>query len=353
MCLLFIAVINTICVLLSNILTTLLYNGAVTDKWNRSHMYTKMQFADQSAILQAAKDLKSDEVLDTTGSRPGSEEDFFKVQSEIKDVQAAVSGRVDILDRKIADVHEVMTRNMDTLRRQVLSVPRGSILIAGGDISYNTLKSQIEEKTQALSKLNTEKERESANIELEKLYVMFEATPEYKMEESAITEEKRRIYKDSDIKALEDMRAKYSEQSVAQNESARFRLKALPAIALLLLSPADIVKKPANEWKYITTSGLTVDEMKAIRANLPQFGRHQLRQLVWVQSLEDRIDAVLAGVEKVHPLPSGSQARLSAQLRTSSQRPSSESPRGTPHSVELLAEVKRKDVKLKKVSFPE
>jgi len=42
--LLFMAVINTICVLLGNILTTLLYNGAVTDKWNRAYMFTKTHF---------------------------------------------------------------------------------------------------------------------------------------------------------------------------------------------------------------------------------------------------------------------------------------------------------------------
>ncbi len=32
--LLFVAIINTICVILGNLLTTLLYNGAVSDRWN-------------------------------------------------------------------------------------------------------------------------------------------------------------------------------------------------------------------------------------------------------------------------------------------------------------------------------
>lgn len=76
----------------------------------------------------------------------------------------------------------------------------------------------------------------------------------------------------------------------------------------------EIVKKHANDWKFLTLNGLVMEELRAIRANLPQFARSQIRQvylnnityiiyilyynnilitklkLAWCQRLDDMID---------------------------------------------------------------
>ncbi len=45
------------------------------------------------------------------------------------------------------------------------------------------------------------------------------------------------------------------------------------------METVEIVKKHANDWKFLVLGGLTAEEMRAIRANLPQFARSQLRQV--------------------------------------------------------------------------
>ena len=45
------------------------------------------------------------------------------------------------------------------------------------------------------------------------------------------------------------------------------------------MDPVEIVKKHADEWQLLTISGLVVEELRAIRANLPQFSRSQTRQV--------------------------------------------------------------------------
>lgn len=46
------------------------------------------------------------------------------------------------------------------------------------------------------------------------------------------------------------------------------------------MDPVEIVKKHANDWKFLTLNGVTAEEMRAIRANLPQFARNQFRQVI-------------------------------------------------------------------------
>jgi len=86
------------------------------------------------------------------------------------------------------------------------------------------------------------------------------------------------------------MRVKYGEHNLRTRPELAERLKMIPTLQLILADPVDIVKKHANDWKFLTLNGLNAEEMRAIRANLPQFARNQLRQLAWCQRLDDLID---------------------------------------------------------------
>jgi len=332
--LVFVAVINTICVILGNLLTTLLYNGAVSDKWNRSYLQIKNQFIDKAVLMQVAKDAarlstlndltisgsaSGSEETNTNRDRSGTDEDFFnlneRIQSEVDDVRSEVIDHVDKIDEKLTAMRDMMTKNFATLRQHILALPlTGSPLqITNMDLgmSYEELKRQIDEKSKAmLSSTMNDKERDAMNIDLEKLFVLLESTPEHRAEEAAKAEEKKRINEPIDKKALENMRQKYSEGSMASNPDARNRFANIPAIKLFIMDKAEIVKKHANDWKFLTINELTAQEMRAIRANLPNFGRHQLRQLAWVKGLENRIELIESGAEKVQSIPKAGPARL-------------------------------------------
>jgi len=109
--------------------------------------------------------------------------------------------------------------------------------------------------------------------------------------------------------------------------------------------------------------------MRAIRANLPNFGRHQIRQLAWVKGLDNRIERVESGIEKIQSIPKAGPARLgnSSFLNTSTNKvfsPPIDLKKGRlglltslspppPKNVQLLSAINDKHFNLKKVSFLE
>jgi len=215
-----------------------------------------------------------------------------------------------------------------------------------------------------------ERDRNATNIELEKLFVLLESTAEYKAEEAEKIEEKRRINEPIDKKAHERMILKYSEGTLATDAGVKARFTSIPALKLILNDKAEIIKKHANDWKFLTISELTAEEMRAIRSNLPNFGRHQIRQTAWVKQLENRIDRVESGAEKVQAIPKGGPARLdnagflqastkippppmaaiplrsSRKLRTTSNDPPKV------NQVGIFSQINNKGFTLKKVAFP-
>jgi hypothetical protein len=86
-----------------------------------------------------------------------------------------------------------------------------------------------------------------------------------------IREEKRIRNEPINRKALEDMKLKYSDENLEHHPEFRARYDKNPALKLIFMAQQDLLKKHANDWKLYSTQGLTVEELRAIRGNLPKF----------------------------------------------------------------------------------
>jgi len=165
-------------------------------------------------------------------------------------------------------------------------------------MSAEELRAAIEEKTKLLLDPTTPPaEIPNINIELEKLYSSLESTEEWQSEQ-ALEKEARRLKNEPLNKAaLAELKVKYSEENQENNKALKERFETIPALRLILIDPADIVKKHQNDWKLMTTNLLSLEEMRAIAGNLPKFGRNQLRQQAWADALDNRIEKMASGAD--------------------------------------------------------
>jgi len=113
-----------------------------------------------------------------------------------------------------------------------------------------------------------------------------------------------------DRRCLENMRSKYGVAGVRANPELEERMKMVPALRLITMDTVEIVKRHADDWKFLTLSGLTAEEMRAIRANLPQFSRNQLRQLAWCQRLDDMIEKAENTAASPKPKPRAATRKI-------------------------------------------
>lgn len=77
-------------------------------------------------------------------------------------------------------------------------------------------------------------------------------------------------------------------------EVIKSRINESPELRLIGMSHDDILKKHANDYKQYTLLKVTLTELRAIRASLPEFKRNQTTQLTWVEKLDLRIDEISA-----------------------------------------------------------
>jgi len=159
--------------------------------------------------------------------------------------------------------------------------------------SYTELKVEME----ALQKIIFDdtvhdKEKEDANIKFEKVFGELQNTEEYRRELAQIAEEKRRINEPLNKDALEKMMKILTPENLRTNEELKDRLMQNPELLLIGLDPKSIIAKHQNDFAGYFMRGLTLVELRAIRASLPKFRKDQKRQLEWVETLENRIEAV-------------------------------------------------------------
>lgn len=141
---------------------------------------------------------------------------------------------------------------------------------------------------------STEKQIADANIQLEKLMQEYEQTPECRNAK----EEKRQANEKLNKAALEKVKVAFKSLSPDQMKE---RLTHNPELRIILMEPQAILKWHQNDFKMFAIRGLTAEELRAIRGNLPTFRRDQQIQLGWVESVESKIDELEANASKPPP----------------------------------------------------
>jgi len=68
------------------------------------------------------------------------------------------------------------------------------------------------------------------------------------------------------------------------------QLKRKPELKFLDFTPDQIMKKHVNDFKGVTTQNLTLDEARAIFANMPEFRKDMEAQVQFAEQLKQKIE---------------------------------------------------------------
>jgi len=200
---------------------------------------------------------------------------------------AKISTRLEKLDK----LDHVMTR-LDSFSPMLVESPKRNM---------STIRSEIERLTAIILDDRVDiREREAANMKIDKLYTELYATDEYKAEVKKEQEEKSRINDPLNQEALKNMLVKI------ENNDEEFRKRRKQYLALQLIG-ADkdvILGKHQSDYNAFPLTDLTEEELRAIRASLPTYKKEQKRQQDFVGALELKIQQVRAAtaarpVEKI------------------------------------------------------
>jgi len=159
--------------------------------------------------------------------------------------------------------------------------------------SAEDLKKEIEILQKVLFDPNSsDKDIAEANIKLEKVMQEFEKTPEYQMEIQKQKAEKRAKHEPLNKEALRKMKQIYNPQSVKTNPELLQKIGENPELRFLFMEPDTILKLHTSDFKAFSLRGLTLDELRAIRACLPNFRKDQKIQQDWADGLDDKIETM-------------------------------------------------------------
>lgn len=252
---------------------------------------------------------------------PAQDEEFNRRQAQLQQQelamaqqQAAMKQRQDELEAKFAKIGELtqfsdlsaladkfdmlkkMQETVDSLKNKVDNFKHtgGG---GGGDATMTAeeIMKEIQEAQRIIFDENsTEKQVAEANINLEKLMVEYEKTPECR----AAKEEKRQANDKLNKAALEVVRAKFKSLSPDQMKE---RLTNNPEMKLLLMEPPAILKLHQNDFKMFAIRGLSLEELRGLRGCLPTFRRDQAVQSGWVESIDAKIEELHANAAKPPP----------------------------------------------------
>jgi hypothetical protein len=188
-------------------------------------------------------------------------------------------------------------------------VKAGAFGGGGGEPTMTTeeLKKQIEEMQRVIFDPNSsEKQIADANIQLEKLMLEYEKSPEYRQQK----EEKRLANEKLNKAALERVKAALRSMTP---EQLKQRLTDNPELKLVLMEPNAILKMHQNDFKNFAMRGLSIDEVRALRGCVPTFRKDQRVQVDWVDSLEAKIDEMAANAVKPPPAKPKKEPKSSAK----------------------------------------
>jgi len=158
------------------------------------------------------------------------------------------------------------------------------------------------------------KEREAANLKIDKLFTELVATDEYKMEIKRAQEEKVRINEPLNKEALKVMLQRYA--NIATDDSLLARKRQYPALTLIGMDPNTILGKHQNDFNQFLLGDLSLEEIRAIRASMPVFRRDQKKQQEFVESIDNKIELLAKA-----PVASPKTARVFASPTIPKTRP--------------------------------
>jgi hypothetical protein len=166
-------------------------------------------------------------------------------------------------------------------------------------LSAAELRTEIGELQAILfSETSSEREKEDANIKLEKVIQQYEQTAEAK-EEVRKRKEDRRLRNDSlNRAALVRVKEVYNPERIRGEPELLKRVGENPELRLLFMESETILRLHQNDYKTYTMKNITLEEMRAIRALLPPWKQDQHVQREWTETLDDRIDALAAAANK-------------------------------------------------------
>lgn len=212
---------------------------------------------------------------------------------------------------------------LDQLFNKINAMAAGGFAMGGGGgggggapkNNAEELKKEIESLQAILFNPNsTEKEIADANIKLEKAMSDYEKTPEYQMEVAKQKAEKRAKHEPLNKAALAKMKQIYNPQSVKQNPELLQKIGENPELRFLFMEPDTIMKLHQSDFKAFSLRGLGLEELRAIRACLPQFRKDQKVQADWVEGLDNKIEEMSANgevkKEKKAPNPNAPKIKI-------------------------------------------
>jgi len=174
------------------------------------------------------------------------------------------------------------------------SLPMGMMGNGGGrpaGTSAEDLKKEIETLQKILFDPNsTDKDIAEANIKLEKVMLDYEKTPEYQMEIQRQKAEKRAKHEPLNKEALKKMKQIYNPQNVKTNPELLQKIGENPELRFLFMEPDTILKLHTSDFKAFSLRGLALEELRAIRACMPNFRKDQKVQQDWVDGLDEKIE---------------------------------------------------------------
>jgi len=160
------------------------------------------------------------------------------------------------------------------------------------------IKSEMESLHQIImdEKAST-KDREAANLKIDRLFIELASTDEYKAEIKRAHEEKIRINEPLNQAALKSMLLKYA--SSGNDPAVLGRKRQYAALTLIGMDRDQILGKHQNDFNQFLLGDLTLEELRAIRASLPAFRRDQKKQHEFIDSLELKIEQLAKNPEHI------------------------------------------------------
>jgi len=227
-------------------------------------------------------------LLQSLGEKQGPE-----LEAAQKDIQIALlTQTTSQLMAKLDATAKAMDDRFAAVTKKIESLPVGGggpgAVVHKSGFSYAEINQKLEEIQAKLFNPDIEeKESEMLNIEYEKLISELEQTSEYKAEQEAVARKWKEENTPLNNAALQRVKAEIASWAPMKKTA---QLKRKPELKFLDFTQDQIMKKHANDFKGVTTQNLTLDEARALYANMPEFRKDMEAQIQFSEQLKQKIE---------------------------------------------------------------
>jgi len=197
------------------------------------------------------------------------------------------------LAANLQKLEQLMSRvNLDELDQKLSKLDQLSrtktIRNLGGK-TYAEIKQELETLQKIIfDPTSAEKDKEKANIMLEKTMQDLEKTSEFQQEIRRVQIEERKKNEPLNKEAYDAVLAKLSAEKDQNPAALRKRLTKHPELTLIFLSKEQILKKHESDFKNYVLN-ITEQELRALRHVSPNFRPDQETQQRFLQTLDNKI----------------------------------------------------------------